>query len=136
MSTQSSWFWAECLFYCKPKPAYEMRISDWSSDVCSSDLRCLRQRRGFGPHRNQPITGNAFFDARVLQQLLQAGEDVQDRANRIGPCAHWVEHILIDDRVQALQALQIERFLAVEMAVQRAFGQLRRLGALTNRHDP
>src|SRR3546814_3384318 len=25
------------LFY-KPKPAYEMRISDWSSDVCSSDL--------------------------------------------------------------------------------------------------
>src|SRR3546814_9480552 len=23
-----------------------MRISDWSSDVCSSDLRCRRQRRG------------------------------------------------------------------------------------------
>src|SRR3546814_2942049 len=26
-----------CLF--KQKTAYEMRISDWSSDVCSSDLR-------------------------------------------------------------------------------------------------
>src|SRR3546814_2465848 len=25
-------------FFCKQKPAYEMRISDWSSDVCSSDL--------------------------------------------------------------------------------------------------
>src|SRR3546814_5073350 len=25
-------------FYCKQKTAYEMRISDWSSDVCSSDL--------------------------------------------------------------------------------------------------
>src|SRR3546814_12745614 len=26
------------LFFCKQKTAYEMRISDWSSDVCSSDL--------------------------------------------------------------------------------------------------
>src|SRR3546814_14032952 len=26
-------------FFCKQKTAYEMRISDWSSDVCSSDLR-------------------------------------------------------------------------------------------------
>src|SRR3546814_5882718 len=26
------------LFFFKPKTAYEMRISDWSSDVCSSDL--------------------------------------------------------------------------------------------------
>src|SRR3546814_3783849 len=25
-------------FYFKQKTAYEMRISDWSSDVCSSDL--------------------------------------------------------------------------------------------------
>src|SRR3546814_9318747 len=25
-------------FLCKQKTAYEMRISDWSSDVCSSDL--------------------------------------------------------------------------------------------------
>src|SRR3546814_10386365 len=27
-----------CLFFFKQKSAYEMRISDWSSDVCSSDL--------------------------------------------------------------------------------------------------
>src|SRR3546814_6427801 len=25
-------------FFFKQKPAYDMRISDWSSDVCSSDL--------------------------------------------------------------------------------------------------
>src|SRR3546814_1899912 len=30
------------LFFCfKQKTAYEMRISDWSSDVCSSDLHAL-----------------------------------------------------------------------------------------------
>src|SRR3546814_7984671 len=28
-------------FFFKQKAAYEMRISDWSSDVCSSDLLCL-----------------------------------------------------------------------------------------------
>src|SRR3546814_10238481 len=33
-----------CLFFFffKQKTAYEMRISDWSSDVCSSDLTFLR----------------------------------------------------------------------------------------------
>src|SRR3546814_4372873 len=30
-----------CFFFFKQKTAYEMRISDWSSDVCSSDLRAL-----------------------------------------------------------------------------------------------
>src|SRR3546814_9682393 len=31
------------IFFCKQKTAYEMRISDWSSDVCASDL-VLRER--------------------------------------------------------------------------------------------
>src|SRR3546814_15547201 len=30
-----------CLFFFKQMTAYEMRISDWSSDVCSSDLKYL-----------------------------------------------------------------------------------------------
>src|SRR3546814_2603583 len=31
-------------FFFKQKTAYEMRISDWSSDVCSSDLRCFDEQ--------------------------------------------------------------------------------------------
>src|SRR3546814_3781371 len=31
------------LFFFKQRTAYEMRISDWSSDVCSSDLRLARR---------------------------------------------------------------------------------------------
>src|SRR3546814_4262600 len=34
-----------CIFFFKQKTAYEMRISDWSSDVCSSDLTARRARR-------------------------------------------------------------------------------------------
>src|SRR3546814_8742199 len=37
-----------CLFFFKQKTAYEMRISDWSSDVCSSDLL-----ERIGAHHNE-----------------------------------------------------------------------------------
>src|SRR3546814_9489372 len=37
-------------FFFKQKTAYERRISDWSSDVCSSDLNGLvLDRIGYGP---------------------------------------------------------------------------------------
>src|SRR3546814_6391385 len=36
VGTDNLWFF--CFFFFKQKTAYEMRISDWSSDVCSSDL--------------------------------------------------------------------------------------------------
>src|SRR3546814_5995308 len=42
-----------CFFFCKQKTAYEMRISDWSSDVCSSDLHWF----------TQSLHGRAFKDA-------------------------------------------------------------------------
>src|SRR3546814_1911480 len=36
-------FFLSCVlfFFFKQKPAYELRISDWSSDVCSSDLGAM-----------------------------------------------------------------------------------------------
>src|SRR3546814_7883360 len=37
-------------FFFKQKTAYEMRISDWSSDVCSSDLA---HESGKGQHREK-----------------------------------------------------------------------------------
>src|SRR3546814_7397929 len=45
-------------FFFKQKTAYEMRISDWSSDVCSSDLD-LRDREG---PRGQPLGGEPRGD--------------------------------------------------------------------------
>src|SRR3546814_8987936 len=38
-------------FFFKQKTAYEMRISDWSSDVCSSDLQRDPARTGIEPDR-------------------------------------------------------------------------------------
>src|SRR3546814_2387289 len=53
-----------CFFFFKQKTAYEMRISDWSSDVCSSDLR-LRL--------NLPVT-RAFIDACVEAGIPENGD--------------------------------------------------------------
>src|SRR3546814_3080582 len=43
-------------FFFKQKTAYELRISDWSSDVCSSDLRKRRpgDRTGTAPTGCRP----------------------------------------------------------------------------------
>src|SRR3546814_7361696 len=40
-------FYLFLVFFFKQKTAYEMRISDWSSDVCSSDLHAVERAQGF-----------------------------------------------------------------------------------------
>src|SRR3546814_5033199 len=55
------------IFFFKQKTAYDMRCSDWSSDVCSSDLVILSGRRindGMG----------AFIAARVVKMLGKSGK--------------------------------------------------------------
>src|SRR3546814_9922032 len=58
-------------FFFKQKTAYEMRISDWSSDVCSSDLGGTRtrtregvarlaSRRACGTWATPPMAGTAL----------------------------------------------------------------------------
>src|SRR3546814_4937449 len=41
-------------FFFKQKTAYEMRISDWSSDVCSSDLATHARAQHLGDADRQP----------------------------------------------------------------------------------
>src|SRR3546814_19986258 len=58
-------------FFFKQKTAYEMRISDWSSDVCSSDLILFVRPTGALNDAEEPrwiaaIEGLARADARIL----------------------------------------------------------------------
>src|SRR3546814_612323 len=55
-------------FFFKQKTAYEMRISDWSSDVCSSDLAGRRQRRRdpHPRHRQRHERGGAAAHLRAV----------------------------------------------------------------------
>src|SRR3546814_1290843 len=50
-----SWLGSFCFLF-KQKTAYEMRISDWSSDVCSSDLQGAIARTAAGvPAFDDPV---------------------------------------------------------------------------------
>src|SRR3546814_6559311 len=52
--------------FFKQKTAYEMRISDWSSDVCSSDLSKVREQDRAGVQRWPPLC-RQFRSGRVLR---------------------------------------------------------------------
>src|SRR3546814_8332328 len=47
-------FLLSVFFFFKQKTAYEMRISDWSSDVCSSDLHRPATHPARGSERRWP----------------------------------------------------------------------------------
>src|SRR3546814_9676669 len=48
-------------FFFKQKTAYEMRISDWSSDVCSSDLKGRFAQMHLNPAANAICILNALL---------------------------------------------------------------------------
>src|SRR3546814_19987778 len=67
-----------------------MRISDWSSDVCSSDLRRLQRRRRERPDRAQQIPGKAGEEpgAQPFAEQPAGGEGgaAGDAVRVPGPC--------------------------------------------------
>src|SRR3546814_15615842 len=55
-----------CVFFFKQKTAYEMRISDWSSDVCSSDLVLAGgEEQRVGGDRAGVVEADAAVDRRA-----------------------------------------------------------------------
>src|SRR3546814_5143837 len=79
------------VFFFKQETAYEMRISDWSSDVCSSDLLV------------------PFGDAGRLEAVLHSRPDVEsDEIDEIGAEQQQLRHdriIVVGGRQVAVAAL-------------------------------
>src|SRR3546814_10184565 len=57
------------LFFFKQKTAYEMRISDWSSDVCSSDLFNIawQRQRLMGGRKHFHVIGLAIGGVEAME---------------------------------------------------------------------
>src|SRR3546814_2535210 len=66
------------VFFFKQKTAYEMRISDWRSDVCSSDLAAGRQPR----HRRDDDRGDGGGPGRQPDAQPLRQRDDGDDADR------------------------------------------------------
>src|SRR3546814_15910333 len=73
------------VFFFKQKTAYEMRISDWSSDVCSSDLR-----------GDQALVARFVAMATDLDQRAAGGAELR---------VYWLEHANAETPLPTLQQL-------------------------------
>src|SRR3546814_3326733 len=79
------------VFFFKQKTAYEMRISDWSSDVCSSDLR----QRNTVPvatmaHDTSPSIGEVHQAAVLVPPALPS-----ERHESVGPLTNtWPSRLV------------------------------------------
>src|SRR3546814_5572312 len=74
-----------CLFFFfKQKTAYEMRISDWSSDVCSSDLRERRHLIGdLPPAQRVPRAIGLAPQKGILAAARRAVEEHRDQTRKM-----------------------------------------------------
>src|SRR3546814_2764969 len=60
--------------FCKQKTAYEMRSSDWSSDVCSSDLQRRNLARVSSHQRLDRIAEQPRRDRPVRARIIEQDE--------------------------------------------------------------
>src|SRR3546814_7743547 len=66
------------VFFFKQKTAYEMRISDWSSDVCSSDLHVDAAFGEMTLDRNPPAARGDRHALVIVAVAAPAGEGVAE----------------------------------------------------------
>src|SRR3546814_7410744 len=85
-----------CFFFFKQKTAYEMRISDWSSDVCSSDLQggdaiivlAIAEEREF---RSDPRLDEFSFGVADFEHLEIAEHRIADHEILLGITPFTIE---------------------------------------------
>src|SRR3546814_1373985 len=73
-------------FFFKQKTAYEMRISDWSSDVCSSDLRDISAPARFQQEMDPALVGRPAGKIGMIgtARAASVGEDQRSEERRVG----------------------------------------------------
>src|SRR3546814_2741080 len=108
------------MFFFKQKTAYEMRISDGSSDVCSSDLLVPRPARRHGPFRPA---------ARPRQLLMGQGRPSRRRRPRarLTPSPNRSETPAMSDKVALITGAtgQDGAYLA-ELLLQKGYPEIGR----------
>src|SRR3546814_6754739 len=98
-----------CVCFFKEKTAYEMRISDWSSDVCSSDLQRLERHRQGDPVAEQvgyverERDGGVLVDESQLRQGRRGGHG--DGRRGLHRRRRMVDRLRSEEHTSALQTL-------------------------------
>src|SRR3546814_2619052 len=94
-------------FFFKQKTAYEMRISDWSSDVCSSDLHTRIEEEIFYPAPRGKIEEDDLDEAYVehdsakalILELEQAQPDEEYYDAKVLVLKEQIEHHVKEEEI-------------------------------------
>src|SRR3546814_4920583 len=87
------------VLFFKQKTAYELRISDWSSDVCSSDLNAQAASQLAVAARGTAETGG-----RVVADAVAAVTRIEDSARKISDIVGLIDEIAFQTNLLALNA--------------------------------
>src|SRR3546814_5211106 len=109
-------------FFFKQKTAYGMRISDWSSDVCSSDLvlsRSIAEQAIFpavdpldstSRILDATVVGDEHYQvARRVQETLQSYKSLQEIIAILG-----MDELSEEDKLTVTRARKLQRFRSEE----------------------
>src|SRR3546814_9569918 len=94
------------VFFFKQKTAYEMRISDWSSDVCSSDLDA---GKGFAVVANEvrALAQRSADAAKDIKELIGTSSgQVTSGVELVGRTGQTLDHIVM--RISEVRSLVTE----------------------------
>src|SRR3546814_8572833 len=99
-----------CFFFFKQKTAYEMRISDWSSDVCSSDLLATIGERLTGITSQLTEIDDVGAERRLLDELMTLSSEIEDvaAATTYRFSAARAYYALVLRRVEELREQRVE----------------------------
>src|SRR3546814_5945833 len=103
---------AHSSFVFKQKTAYDLRISDWSSDVCSSDLATDRGRR-----RGKGTLRRAILISAAAERAQQIGADIvgAPRRGRVEHSARMRRQV-----IGGMRRLRAEHIMIEPAAIGRA----------------
>src|SRR3546814_7864280 len=102
------------VFFFKQKTAYEMRISDWSSDVCSSDLMQNKAvRDAYEEMAPEYEIARAIIEARIASGLTQA-----ELAERMKTSQSYIAKLESGRAMPSLRTLEIGRAACRERVCQ------------------
>src|SRR3546814_3411173 len=113
-------------FFFKQKTAYEMRISDWSSDVCSSDLRRFGAQETFLV-RVQNSHKAAFGNVQTFPQQVDADKHIIHSQTQIADKLDTLQRFDIGVHVADLDARLMHELCEI---FRHAFGKRGDKGAI------
>src|SRR3546814_5265045 len=98
------------LFFFEQKTAYDVRISDWSSDVCSSDLRMMSETSAIRPKILvvDDTPANLVAMRRLLARMDCEVVEVGDGNAALSACLdHEFALILLDVQMPEMDGFEV-----------------------------